>query len=146
MPWWSWMIIGAVLLGAELLGVDAAFYLVFIGFAAALVGLVELAGAGLEAWVQWILFSIIAVVMMVLFRRKLYGMMRGSAVGYETGPAGETVTVSEALEPGHSGRLNYRGTDWTIVNDGGVTIAAGQQARIVAVDGLKLKLEPLNKE
>lgn len=146
MPWWSWMIIGALLLGAEMLGVDAAFYLVFIGFAAAIVGLLELAGAGLEVWVQWILFSVIAVVLMVLFRRKLYGMMRGSAEGYATGPAGETVTVADALEPGQSGRLHYRGTDWTVVNDGGVAIGAGERARIIAVDGLKLKLELLNKE
>lgn len=146
MAWWSWMIIGAVMLGAELFVVDAAFYLVFIGFAAVIVGLAELAGAGLEIWVQWVLFSVIAVVLMVLFRRKLYGMMRGTGEGYQSGPAGETVTVQATLEPGHSDRLNYRGTDWTIVNAGGVTIAAGEQARIIAVDGLKLKLEPLNKE
>ena len=146
MPWWSWMIIGALLLGAEMLGVDAAFYLVFIGFAAAIVGLLELAGVGLEVWMQWMLFSIIAVVLMVLFRRKLYGMMRGSAEGYATGPAGETVTVADALEPGQSGRLNYRGTDWTVVNESGVTMAAGEQARIIAVDGLKLKLDRLRKE
>ena len=146
MPWWSWIIIGAVLLGVELLGVDAAFYLVFIGFAAMIVGLIELSGAGLEIWVQWILFAVVAVVLMVLFRQKLYGLMRGNAVGYETGPTGETVTVVDALEPGKSGRLNFRGTDWTIVNAGSVAIGAGEQARIVAVDGLKLKLESLNRE
>jgi len=143
MPWWSWMIIGAVLLGVELLGVDAAFYLVFVGFAAMVVGLLELSGAGMEVWMQWISFAVVAVVLMVLFRQKLYGMMRGNAVGYETGPAGETVTLTDALEPGHDGRLNFRGTDWTVVNVGSVSIGAGQQARIVAVDGLKLKLEPL---
>jgi len=146
MAWWSWMIIGAVLLGAELFVVDAAFYLVFIGFAAAVVGVIELAGAGLEVWVQWALFSVIAVVLMVLFRRKLYGMMRGVSEDYQSGPAGETVTLADALEPGHSGRLNFRGTDWTIVNAGVTTIGAGEQARIVAVDGLKLKIEPLVQE
>lgn len=146
MAWWSWMIIGAVMLGAELFVVDAAFYLVFIGFAAVIVGIVELAGAGLAIWVQWTLFSVIAVVLMVSFRRKLYGMMRGTGEDYQSGPAGETVTVVDALEPGHSGRLNYRGTDWTIVNAGAATIGAGEQARIIAVDGLKLKLESLGKE
>ena len=50
MPWWGWMIFGALLLGAELLGVDAGFYLVFIGLAAALTGLLELAGLGLAAF------------------------------------------------------------------------------------------------
>ena len=84
MPWWGWMIVGALLLGSELLIVDAGFYLVFIGIAAAITGLVELAGLGLEPWVQWILFSVIALIFMVMFRKKLYAKLRGSGVGYET--------------------------------------------------------------
>ena len=35
MPWWGWMIVGALLLGSELMIVDAGFYLVLIGIAAA---------------------------------------------------------------------------------------------------------------
>ena len=31
MTWWGWMILGAVLFGAELFAVDAQFYLVFLG-------------------------------------------------------------------------------------------------------------------
>ncbi len=143
MAWWGWMIFGALLLGAELLGVDAAFYLVFIGIAAAIVGLIELAGAGLDAWVQWILFSVIALAMMVLFRKKLYARLRGEGVGYETGPAGEIITVEQALAPGQSGRIAYRGTDWTIVNDSDEAFAEGQRVRISRVDGLTLKLDKL---
>ena len=140
MPWWGWMIIGAIMLGAELLGVEAAFYLVFIGIAAMITGLIELAGAGLEAWVQWLVFAAIAIVLMVLFRKKLYARLRGGGVGYQTGPAGEIVTLEQALEPGQTGRLNYRGTDWTIVNDSDAAFAAGQRVRISRVDGLKLNL------
>ena len=145
MPWWGWMIVGALLLGSELLGVEAAFYLVFIGLAAMVTGLVELAGAGLEPWMQWILFSIISVVFMVIFRKKLYAMLRGSGVGYQTGPAGEIVTVEEALQPGQSGRMSYRGTDWTIVNDCDQAFSAGQRVRISRVDGLKLNLETIKE-
>ena len=145
MPWWGWMIIGALLLGSELLGVEAAFYLVFIGAAAIITGLIELAGADLEVWMQWILFSVIAIVLMVLFRRKLYASLRGSGVGYEAGPAGEIVTVEEALEPGQAGRMFFRGTDWTVVNDGNKAFSAGQRVRISRVDGLKLKLEEIGE-
>ena len=145
MPWWGWMIIGALLLGSELLGVEAAFYLVFIGVAAIITGLLELAGAGLEIWMQWILFSVIAIVLMVLFRRKLYAKLRGSGVGYEAGPAGEIVTVEEALEPGQSGRMSFRGTDWTVVNDSNQAFTVGQRVRISRVDGLKLKLEEIKE-
>ena len=33
MTWWSWMVLGAVLLGVELFAIDAQFYLVFLGIA-----------------------------------------------------------------------------------------------------------------
>ena len=68
MTWWSWMILGAILLAAELLGVEAAFFLAFIGVAAMAVGLLELAGAGLDAWVQWLVFAVLAIILMVFFR------------------------------------------------------------------------------
>ena len=141
MPWWGWMIFGAILLGSELLIVDAGFYLVFIGIAGAIVGLVELAGAGLEPWVQWVLFSVISLVLMVLFRKKLYDKLRGSAVGYQIGPAGEIVTVEQTLQPGESGRLAYRGTEWTAVNASEQVMEQGQHVQISSVDSLTLKLD-----
>ena len=141
MPWWGWMILGALLFGSELLIVDAGFYLVFIGIAAALTGLVGLAGAGLEPWVQWALFSAIALASMVLFRRKLYEKLRGSGVGYETGPAGEIVTVEQDLQPGETGRMAYRGTEWTVVNCSKEAFEQGQHVQISRVDGLTLKLD-----
>ena len=42
MTWWVWMIAGVVLLGTELLLIDAQFYLVFLGLSAMLVGLLGL--------------------------------------------------------------------------------------------------------
>jgi len=140
MPWWGWMIVGALLLGSELLIVDAGFYLVFIGIAAAITGLVELAGVGLEPWVQWILFSVIALILMVFFRKKLYAKLRGSGIGYETGPTGEIVTVEQPLQPGETGRLAYRGTEWTAVNTSDQAFEQGQHVQISSVDGLTLKL------
>ena len=44
MTWWSWMVLGALLLGAELFAIDAQFYLVFLGVSAILVGLASLLG------------------------------------------------------------------------------------------------------
>ena len=145
MPWWGWVILGLILLGSELLLIDAGFYLVFIGIAAALTGFVVLADLGLELWHQWILFSALALVLMVLFRKKLYAKLRGAGIGYETGPAGEIVTLEAALEPGASSRMAYRGTDWTIVNDSGQAFSAGQRARITRVDGLTLRLDKVTE-
>jgi len=157
MPWWGWMILGALLLGSELMIVDAGFYLVdagfylvFIGMAAALTGLVEVVGADLEPWLQWVVFSFIALMMMVLFRKKLYAKLRGSGIGYEIGPAGEVVTVEQELQPGENGRLAYRGspvkTDaWLIaVPSGPWSMSAtkhsrrGSMCRSVVSKGLRL--------
>jgi len=141
MPWWGWMIFGAILFGSELLIVDAGFYLVFIGIAAALMGAIELAGANLEPWLQWALFSIISLVSMVLFRKQLYDKLRGSAIGYNVGPAGEIVTVEQTLQPGETGRLAYRGTEWTAVNNSDQVMEQGQHVQISSVDSLTLKLD-----
>ena len=54
MPWWGWLILGIGLLGVEMFVVDAQFYLVFIGVAAALVGLLGLTGIALPQWAQWL--------------------------------------------------------------------------------------------
>lgn len=146
MPWWGWMIVGALLLGSELLIVDAGFYLVLIGIAATITGLIELSGIGLEPWVQWILFSIIALVLMVLFRKKLYAKLRGTGIGYETGPTGEIVTVERALQPGETGRLAYRGTEWTVINTSDQAFEQGQHVQIRSVDGLTLKLDAVKTQ
>lgn len=43
MTWWSWMILGAVILGAELFAIDAQFYLVFPGISVAIIILLKTA-------------------------------------------------------------------------------------------------------
>ena len=146
MPWWGWIIFGALLLGSELLAIDVGFYLVFIGIAAAITGLIELTGIGLEPWLQWILFSVIALMFMVLFRKKLYHKLRGSGVGYETGPAGEIVTLEQTLQPGEKGRLSHRGTDWNVVNESNQALATGSRVKISRVDGLTLKLDIIKEQ
>ena len=53
MTWWAWLILGAVLFGAEMIAIDAQFYLVFLGLSAGLVGLAGLAGIDMPEWLQW---------------------------------------------------------------------------------------------
>ena len=80
MTWWGWMIIGAILLGAELLAVDAQFYLVFLGLSAALVGLASLFGVVMPEWVQWTAFAALSLISFFTFRKSLYEKIRGGAV------------------------------------------------------------------
>jgi len=138
MHWWAWIVIGAILLGSELAFVDAQFYLVFVGAAAFAVGLAQVAGLGAPVWLQWLIFAVLAAASMLGFRRRIYERMRRTLPALKAGPAGETVILPQALSPGESCRLEFRGGSWSAINGGKSPIAAGAQARIERVDGLTL--------
>jgi len=138
MEWWAWIAVGAILLGSELTFVDAQFYLVFVGLSAIVVGLTQLAGAGLAPWLQWLIFGLLAATSMFTFRRQIYERLRRRLPAMKDGPAGEIVTLPTELPPGETCRLEFRGSSWSAVNGGKAVIAAGGKARIERVDGLTL--------
>jgi membrane protein implicated in regulation of membrane protease activity len=139
MPWWGWMVLGIGLLGAEMFVIDAQFYLVFIGLSAAVVGLLGLFSLHLPNWAQWLVFSALAIVAMVSFRRRLYQLVRKSGGRVEERlTVGDHVVVNARLEPGQSGRVEYRGTSWSARNIGTTPIESGREALIAQVDGLTL--------
>ena len=81
MVWWGWCILGMVLLGVELLAVDAQFYLVFAGIAAVVVGLLGLVGLELPVAGQWLLFAVLAVASMFTLRRPIYAKLMNRPFG-----------------------------------------------------------------
>jgi membrane protein implicated in regulation of membrane protease activity len=141
MTWWGWMILGAVILGAELFAIDAQFFLVFLGISAALVGLAEMLGIGMPEWAQWTAFATLSLISFFTFRKSLYEKIRGGAKGFRATMSGDTVNIVEALAAGDEARAEYRGTDWTVRNTGAAVIAAGSRAKVVKVDGLTLHVE-----
>lgn len=141
MTWWGWMMLGAVILGAELFAIDAQFYLVFLGVSAALVGLAEMLGIGMPEWAQWTAFATLSLISFFTFRKSLYEKIRGGAKGFRATMSGDTVNIVEALAAGDEARAEYRGTDWTVRNTGAAVIAAGSRAKVVKVDGLTLHVE-----
>ncbi len=143
MPWWAWLVLGIGLLGVELLIIDAQFYLVFIGLSAAVVGLLGLFGIGLPEWAEWLVFAVLSIIAMLAFRRRIYELLRGGAGQVEERlTVGDRVRVSTRLEPGESGRVEYRGSSWGARNTGSKPIEAGQEAIIAQVDGLTLHVKP----
>ena len=135
MLWWQWMVLGIVLLGAEMM-VDAQFYLVFLGVSAVLVGLLALALPSSPMWLEWLLFSAIAIATLVLFRRKLFGKVRGNAPGFDQGVIGEIGIVEAEIAAGGSGRITFRGTTWTAHNVGDQSLPQNARVRIDAVSGV----------
>ena len=141
MPWWGWLIIGFGLMAAELLGVEAAYYLIFVGVAAILTGLVGFGGLDLPIWGQWLLFAVLAIASMVLFRRKLYDRFRGGLPAFGNSLIGATVSPGEDVPPGGRCRVRLRGSTWSAENVGETVIDGGRQAKVAATDGTLLKIE-----
>lgn len=141
MTWWAWMILGAVLLGAELFAIDAQFYLVFLGLSAAAVGLAGMFGVSMPEWLQWTAFASLSLISFFTFRKSLYGKIRGGAKGFRDTISGDTVNIVEVLSPGEEARVEFRGSHWTVRNTGHEAIAAGSEATVVRIDGITLHVE-----
>jgi membrane protein implicated in regulation of membrane protease activity len=142
LTWWAWLIGGVILLGAELAFIDAQFYLVFVGSAAIVVGLL-VASTSVQPWVQWALFAALSIASMVLFRGRLYHRLRGRPPEIQTGPSGCVLTLPEALMPGESHQIEYAGSFWTVQNDSAVPLPAGARVRVMRVQGLTLLVHPV---
>lgn len=138
MTWWAWMVLGLILLGIELFAVDAQFYLVFLGVSAALVGLAGLLGISMPEWGQWLAFALLSLLFFFTFRRTLYEKIRSGGENYPETASGASINIATDLEPGKEGRVQYRGSDWTVRNVGDVAIAGGARAKVVKVEGLTL--------
>ena len=117
MVWWYWMVLGLALLGAEMT-TPGGFYIIFFGLSALLVGTL----AGLEIvnadWLQWLLFSVIAVGSLLLFRGPLLARMNDGRKAHAEVDSlvGEVVVPLEALPAGATGKAELRGTTWTAKN------------------------------
>jgi inner membrane protein len=136
MAGWSWFALAAVLLGAEILFVDAQFYLVFFGVAAALVGAL-LTLMPMSDSVQWLLFALLAIVALLLFRKRLYEKLRKPQ---DTVPealsVGDRLTLPAPLAPGATCRVEYRGTTWSARNVDSTALHG--EVVITHVEGLTL--------
>ncbi|HNP36882.1 MAG TPA: NfeD family protein [Woeseiaceae bacterium] len=143
MTWWAWLVLGAFLFAAELIAIDAQFYLVFIGVSAALVGVLGLVGIPLPEWAQWLTFAALSLVSMFTFRKALYMKIRGNVPGFREGVAGEYLEISEDLAAGSSIRTSFRGSTWTVVNEGTAPISRGERVAIARSEGLTLYVSKL---
>lgn len=141
MIWWYWIFLGLALAGAEMLS-PGGFYLLFFGIASIIVG----ALAGLEvvtaAWLQWLLFSGLAVLSLLLLRGPLLRMTQSRPAQEMDSMVGETAVLREDLPPGHTGKAELRGSTWSARNIGTVPLSSGQRATVAKVEGLTIFVTP----
>jgi hypothetical protein len=138
-PWWGWIVVGAVLLGAEVL-IPSDFYLVFFGLAALAVGALGLAGLSGPPPLQFALFAALSVAGLVAFRRRMRDRSRifSGAAPAEEDLVGAVAVAQGALPAGGMGRVELRGSTWAARNDGDAPLEPGDRARVERVEGLLL--------
>jgi membrane protein implicated in regulation of membrane protease activity len=103
--YWIWWIAAAMLVGAELL--TGTFYLLAIGIAAALGGVVAYVGA--TAPLQFVVAGVFGVVLTVIAHR--WRLARGTPAPQPSLDVGQAVQVERWNADG-SARVAYRGSTW----------------------------------
>ena len=135
MPWWSWLILGFVLLGGEMLA-PGGFYLLFIGIGAVIVGLLALVNLAGPSWTQWLLFTLLSVLSLTMLRSRLARSILPASAGKEI--VGETVELTTAIQPDGVGQARFRGSVWKVRNAGPRTLEVGTRCRVDEVHGITL--------
>lgn len=141
MPWWAWILSGLVLLGLELL--LGSFYLLFLGLAAIIVGLIAMFGASGPLWLEWLLFIAFSTGLVLLLRKPLLGKFNIQSDSRDIDTLVGTAAVAvDTIPPGGIGKVDMRGTVWTAHNQGAAALAPGQRCRVERVEGLSLWVRP----
>jgi len=140
MAWWGWIVLGAVLLGAEIV-VPTDFYLVGIGVAALLMGVGALVGLSGPVWAQWLVFAGLSAGLLVGFRRRVWSLIAAKQGRVQQGVIGDIAVADETIAEGTTGRAILRGTVWTVKNEDDAPLQAGTRLRVICVEGLVLHVE-----
>jgi inner membrane protein len=140
--WWQWLALGLILVTLELAS-SGGFYIVFFGVAAIAVSLLRLVDLAGPAWVQLLLFSVLSIGSLLLFRNPLLRWLKLDMPAPDVDSLlNDTAVPIDDIPAGEVGRAELRGTVWSARNNAAVTLARGQRCRVVRVDRLMIFLEP----
>jgi membrane protein implicated in regulation of membrane protease activity len=141
MDWWLWIALGLALTVAELV-TPSGFFIIFFGVAALSVGMLTALNMAGGTWVQWLLFSVLSLLYVMVFRGRLQTRVQMPESRDVDSLIGVLAIVQERMLPGTVGKVEVRGSMWSARNSSNVPLDAGQRARVAAVDGLTLTVVP----
>lgn len=136
LAWWMWLVVGVVLLLAEM-AAPGGFYLFFFGVGAIVVGLLAAAGLAGPLWLQLMLFAVVSVVALLLFRRRIVEVFHKPGKEVDT-MIGEAGVLLADLAAGDTGKIELRGTVWKARASSGIAMEKGQRCIVERVEGLLL--------
>jgi len=137
--WWLWIVLGVVLLAAEIL-TPGGFYIFFFGASAVCVGVLKLLGFTQGLVSEGLLFVGLSVAGVAFLRRPLQERFRAQAPDSPDVDAlvGEAAIAVQEIAPGGYGKVELRGSVWNAKNEEEAAIGAGERCRVARVDGLTL--------
>jgi membrane protein implicated in regulation of membrane protease activity len=142
MQWWHWLAVGLILVALEM-AASGGFYVIFFGVAAIAIGALHAVGLTGPLWLQFLLFSIISVLSLLLFRNPLLRMMKLDGPGADVDSlVGDTAMPLDDIAPDAVGRAELRGAVWSARNSSTAMLRKGERCRVVRVDRLMIFLEP----
>ena len=138
MAWWHWLVIGLVLVALEM-AASGGFYVIFFGIAALFIGALHMFGIAGPVWFQFLLFSVVSVASLLLFRNPMLRWLEADRAGVDVDSlVGETAIPLEQIDVGAVGRAELRGTVWSARNTDSRPLARGQRCTVAAVDRLMI--------
>jgi membrane protein implicated in regulation of membrane protease activity len=138
LTWWVWVLAGFALTLIELT-TPGGFYFLFFGVSALVVGMLKGIGVTDNATVEWLLFSIVSVLALLLFRKPLLKRFHPDAAPDLVDTLiGETAQVIDDIPASGFGKVELRGTAWNARNGGDRPLVRGQRCTVERVDGLSL--------
>lgn len=138
LTYWHWWIIGVILIVLEIFA-PGAFFL-WMGIAAAVVGVVLLVAPDMGWEYQFMIFAIFSIVSIALWKR--YAKTSTEASDHPTlnrrgeQYVGRTFTLDEPIVNG-LGKIRVDDSTWKI---SGEDCAAGTQVRVTGIDGTILQV------
>lgn len=141
MAWWLWVLFGFLLLAIESL--SAGLHVGFFAAGAMAVGLLVALGLGGPLWVQILLFTLISVASLLLFRKPLLRALKLDRSSEEIDTlVGETAVALDEIGGGALGKAELRGASWNARNTGTEPLRRGDRCVVERVEGLTIHIRP----
>ena len=140
MPWWLWILAGLAFVVLETV-TPGGFFALFFAISALVLGVLTRLGWAGPEWMQWLLFSVMSILGLVVFRRPLMRALKLGGKGKVVDAmAGESALVTDDVPGEGVGKAEMRGSAWTARSATGLPLLKGQRCRVQRIEGLTLWL------
>jgi len=143
--WWQWVVGGIVLMLLEL--AVPAFFIIWFGIGAILVGLILAIAPGLSLTTQVVLWTVASIAMTVLWFRVFRNDRHVSRAGQTGSAVGEIGMLTTSVAPFQPGQVRFQkpvlgAEQWECHAE--QEIAAGERVRVLAFEGNYVQVQKVN--